>query len=267
MVDSSSRSALTTVSTRLPSSSDAAVSGNAGGSTGAESCCSGCVSSSRRDLGLGGDDRLAQSHEVNAEPAHHLAGEAFDVEHAEQHMVGVDLRIAVATCKPAGALERTLRAWRERQLLVVRGFHDLGDDFRHGEAGAGERRSGGAQRRRRVAVGVGEQSEQQVFGADPCMPELSASAVASDTTRRAPAEYPSSTLLTLGHPRERARRTRPALDPPHTLQYYASVLRVMKGGQTMRIDKDSGCRLGDAARAGDPRRGRELRVRAAQAGA
>jgi hypothetical protein len=89
-------------------------------------------------------------------------------------VVGVDLRVAVATREPAGALERTLRAWRVGQLLVVGGIHDLGDDLRDGEAGAGEGRAGGAQCHRRVVVSIGQQSEQQMFRANPRMPELSA---------------------------------------------------------------------------------------------
>ena len=65
------------------------------------------------------DERVAKLSDVDAEPSEHLTGQAFDVEHAEQNVLGGHLWLLVFAREPACSFERALGPGREWHRLAV----------------------------------------------------------------------------------------------------------------------------------------------------
>ena len=88
------------------------------------------------------DKRVAKLGDVDAEPSEYLTGQAFDVEHAEQNVLGGDLWLLAFAREPACSFERTLCPGRERQRFDVRRSSAAPQRFDHLVARRGERCSG-----------------------------------------------------------------------------------------------------------------------------
>jgi hypothetical protein len=106
-----------------------------------------------------------------AKPRRTLAGPAFDIQHAEKHMVGFDVVVPTAERQPVGALQCASGAVGELQV---------GDADRHGggpdrlanlASTAIQRHSCREQCLAGRAPFVSDDAEQQVLGPDLAMPE------------------------------------------------------------------------------------------------
>ena len=82
-----------------------------------------------RLVGAAADNRLTQMDEVDAQPAQHLAGEALDIEHAEQDVSRSDLRLAVLAREPSCPFECALGAIGERQGFTLGRSHIVAHRF------------------------------------------------------------------------------------------------------------------------------------------
>jgi hypothetical protein len=76
-------------------------------------------------------NRVAKLDEVHAEPAKHLTGQTFDIEHAEQNVPGGHLGLLVLAREPPCSLERSLCPRRERQRFAVRESSSCAQCFDH----------------------------------------------------------------------------------------------------------------------------------------
>ena len=131
------------------------------------------VDERNRNMGAIGDNRVAKVDDVHAEPSENLAGQSFDVEHAEQNVPGGHLWLLFFAREPACSFERPLCPGRERQRVAVRRSSLCSQGFDHLVTRSCEIYTGRSQRVSRLTVIVREQPEKQMLGADSLMIEPS----------------------------------------------------------------------------------------------
>ena len=112
------------------------------------------------------DKRVAKLRDVDAEPSEYLTGQAFDVEHAEQNVLGGDLWLLAFAREPACSFERTLCPGREWHRVAVWRSSACSQRFDHLVARRRERCTSGTQHLGCLSIVVRQQPEKQVLGAD-----------------------------------------------------------------------------------------------------
>ena len=111
-------------------------------------------------------ERVAKLSDVDAEPSEHLTGQSFDVEHAEQNVLGGHLWLLVLAREAARSFERTLCPGREWHRFVVRRSSAGSQRFDHLVTSRGERCAGRAQHIGRLSIAVRQQAEKEMLGAN-----------------------------------------------------------------------------------------------------
>lgn len=117
------------------------------------------------NVGAGGDKGVAEVDDVHVEPAEHLAGQTFDVEHAEQNVAGGHLWPSFFAREPACSFESPLGPGRERQRFAVRRSRVGSYRLDHLVARRWEICTGCSQQLRGLTVIIRQQSEKQMLGA------------------------------------------------------------------------------------------------------
>jgi hypothetical protein len=127
----------------------------------------------RRNVGASGVNRVANLGDVHAEASEHLAGQTFDVEHAEQNVGAGHLWLLVFAGESARSFQGPLCPRRERQCIAGRRSGVCSRRFGHLVARRGEMCTGRSEQVGRLTVIVREKSEKQMLGANPWMIEPS----------------------------------------------------------------------------------------------
>ena len=112
------------------------------------------------------DERVSKLSDVDAQPSEHLTRQPFDVEHAEQNVLGGHVWLLVFAREPACSFERTLCPGREWHRFAVRRSSACSQRFDHLVARSRERCTGSAQHVGRLSIVVRQQPEKQVLGAN-----------------------------------------------------------------------------------------------------